>query len=194
VRFNIYPDGGVSRLRLFGGPEPRPRPKGVALLNELSEADARKAFLDCCGAKKWAGEMLALRPFADANHLLESADRIWAALGPEDWLEAFRHHPAIGGSKAAKKQSKAARSWSSGEQSRAQTASDETRAQLAEANQAYQAKFGNVFLICATGKSAEEILEQARARLANDAGTERCIAAEEQRKITRLRLEKLLAL
>jgi OHCU decarboxylase len=138
--------------------------------------------------------MLALRPFADANDLLESADRIWGALGPKDWIEAFRHHPPIGGNKATKKQSEAARGWSSGEQSRAQTASDETRAQLAEANQAYQAKFGNVFLICATGKSAEEILEQARARLANDAGTERCIAAEEQRKITRLRLEKLLAL
>ena len=194
VRFNIYPDGGVSRLRLFGQPEPQPRAKGIVLLNELSEADARKALLDCCGATKWASEMLALRPFADANHLLKSADRIWAALGPEDWLEAFRHHPPIGGSKAEKKQSKAARSWSSGEQSRAQLASDETRAQLAEANRAYHAKFGNVFLICATGKSAEEILEQARARLSNDADTECRIAAEEQRKITRLRLEKLLAL
>jgi len=194
VRFNIYPDGGVSRLRLFGRPEPQPRPQGIALLNELSEADARKALLDCCGATKWAGEMLALRPFADANDLLESADRIWGALGPKDWIEAFRHHPPIGGNKATKKQSRAARSWSSGEQSRAQMASDETCAQLAEANQAYHAKFGNVFLICATGKSAEEILEQARARLSNDADTERCIAAEEQRKITRLRLEKLLSL
>jgi allantoicase len=194
VRFNVYPDGGVSRLRLFGQPEPQPRPKGIALLNELSEAEARKAFLDCCGATKWASEMLALRPFSDASHLLESADRIWAALGPEDWLEAFRHHPAIGGNKAEKKQSKAARSWSSGEQSRAQMASFETRAQLTEANRAYHAKFGNVFLICASGKSAEEILEQARARLSNDPDTERRIAAEEQRKITRLRLEKLLAL
>jgi len=194
VRFNIYPDGGVSRLRLFGQPEPQPRPKGIALLNELSEAEARNAFLDCCGTTKWAREMLALRPFVDANQLLESADRIWAALGPEDWLEAFRHHPPIGGNKAEKKQSKAARSWSSGEQSRAQLASDETRAQLTEANRAYPAKFGNVFLICATGKSAEEILEQARARLSNDPDTERRIAAEEQRKITRLRLEKLLAL
>jgi allantoicase len=194
VRFNIYPDGGVSRLRLFGRPELQPRPKGIARLNELSKAEARKAFLDCCGATKWASEMLALRPFADANQLLESADRIWSALGPGDWIEAFRHHPAIGGNKAEKKQSKAARSWSSGEQSRAQMASDETRAQLAEANRAYHAKFGNVFLICATGKSAEEILEQARVRLSNDADTERRIAAEEQRKITRLRLEKLLAL
>jgi allantoicase len=193
VRFNIYPDGGVSRLGLFGQPEQPERPRGIALLNQLPEAEARNAFLDCCGSKKWANEMLALRPFAGREALLDAADRIWLALAPDDWLEAFLHHPPIGGNKAAKKQSDAARRWSSGEQSRAQQASDETRARLAEANQAYHAKFGTVFLICATGKSAEEILASARARLANDLETERQIAAEEQRKITRLRLEKLLS-
>jgi allantoicase len=193
VRFNIYPDGGVSRLRLFGQAEQPQATKGIALLNELSDAEAGKALLDCCGSKKWAEEMLALRPFARAEAVFEAADRIWAALDPNDWLEAFLHHPPIGDSKAAKKQSQAARKWSSGEQSRAQQASDETRAQLAEANQAYHAKFGTVYLICATGKTAEEILASARARLANDPETERRIAAEEQRKITRLRLEKLLA-
>jgi allantoicase len=194
VRFNIYPDGGVSRLRLFGQqPEQPANPEGIALLNQLSEAMARKAFLDCCGSTKWASEMLALRPFATTAALLEAADRIWASLASEDWLEAFRHHPPIGGKKAAKKQSGKARKWSSGEQSRAQQAPEETRVQLAEANRAYHAKFGTVFLICATGKTADEILESARARLANDSETECRIAAEEQRKITRLRLEKLLA-
>ena len=124
---------------------------------------------------------------------MEAADRVWSALDQEDWLEAFRHHPPIGGKTAEKKQSGTAHRWSAGEQSHAQSASEGTRAQLAEANQAYYAKFGNVFLICATGKTAEEILENLRLRLANDPETERHIAAEEQRKITRLRLEKLLA-
>ena len=125
------------------------------------------------------------------ENLLESADRIWSALAEADWLEAFRHHPPIGGKKAAPKQSRKAKNWSSGEQARAQSASAETLAQLAEANAEYSAKFGNVFLICATGKSAQEILENLRARLPNDSQTETRIAAEEQRKITRLRLEKL---
>jgi allantoicase len=193
VRFNIYPDGGVSRLRLFGRPEPQASPGGIARFNELSAAQARQALLDCCGSTTWATQMLAQRPFASEKDLLEAADRIWNALAPADWLEAFHHHPPIGGSQAARKQSGQARGWSSGEQSRAQQASDEVRAQLAEANRAYHARFGVVFLICATGKSAEEILASARARLANDPDTERHIAAEEQRKITRLRLEKLLA-
>lgn len=193
VRFNIYPDGGVSRLRLLGQPERRASPRGIALLNELSHKEARKSFLDCCGSKKWTDQMLALRPFTSKDDLLDAADRIWAALSAEDWLEAFCHHPPIGGNKAAKKQSGTARQWSSGEQSRAQQASEETLVQLAEANQEYHARFGTVFLICAMGKTAEEILANARTRLANDPGTERRIAAEEQRKITRLRLEKLLA-
>jgi allantoicase len=193
VRFNIYPDGGVSRLRLFGQWEQQPCATGIARLNELPEAAARQAFLDCCGSSKWAREMLALRPFASADDLLEASDRIWTALAPDDWLEAFRHHPPIGGKKAAQKQSGKARNWSTGEQARAQQAPEETRAQMAEANRAYHAKFGVVFLICATGKTAEEILESARVRLSNDPDTERRIAAEEQRKITRLRLEKLLA-
>lgn len=193
VRFNIYPDGGVSRLRLFGQAEPQNRSKGIAWLNDLSEVDARKAFLDCCGSVKWGDQMLSLRPFAGVEELLNAADRVWSVLYPKDWLEAFRHHPPIGGKKVGRKQSGTARRWSAGEQSRTQMASEETRAQLAGANQAYHAKFGTVFLICATGKTADEILACLRVRLSNDSETERQIAAEEQRKITRLRLEKLLS-
>jgi allantoicase len=193
VRFNIYPDGGVSRLRLFGQPEPQSRAKGIGWLNELSEGEARKAFLDCCGSVKWGDQMLNLRPFAGVPELLEAADRVWSGLDQNDWLEAFRHHPPIGGRRAAGGQSGAARRWSTGEQSRARTASELTRVQLAEANQAYHAKFGTVFLICATGKTADEILASLRARLSNDSETERPVAAEEQRKITRLRLQKLLS-
>lgn len=200
VRFNIYPDGGISRLRLFGEPslaeakiDNPASNKDISWLNALSEEELRKSFLDCCGSQTWVEQMLAAKPFAGIENLLESADRVWSALAEADWLEAFHHHPPIGGKKAAGRQSRKAKNWSSGEQARAQAASPETLAQLAEANQEYFAKFGNVFLICASGKSAEEILENLRARLTNDAQTETRIAAEEQRKIIRLRLEKLFS-
>jgi allantoicase len=193
VRFNIYPDGGVSRLRLFGTPQLEVEGKGIQSLNSLAELEAHKSLLDCCGSKAWVAQMLAKRPFANANELLETADRVWSALSESDRLEAFRHHPPIGGKKAASKQSRKAKGWSSGEQARAQSAPPEILEQLAAANREYHEKFGNVFLICASGKSAGEILESLRTRLSNDAPTETRIAAEEQRKITRIRLEKLVA-
>ena len=110
----------------------------------------------------------------------------------KDWLTIFRSHPAIGAKKARAKQTATARAWSAGEQSLAQKASEQALAVLAAANEAYEATFGHVFLICATGKSSEEILKHLQERLAHDAETEMRIAGEEQRKITRLRLEKLL--
>jgi len=193
VRFNIFPDGGVSRLRLFGRPErPEDRLKGLDLFNQQARAKAVEALMDCCGSKKWADQMADQRPFADAAQLFEAADEIWASLARKDWLAAFRHHPPIGGAKAARAQSAKASQWSKGEQSAAQKTSEETRRVLAAANQAYHAAFGYVFLICATGKSSEQILESLRERLSNEPETELKVAAEEQRKITRLRLEKLL--
>jgi allantoicase len=193
VRFNIYPDGGVSRLRLFGTAELDLAAKGIDLLNSLPKSQAQKALLDCCGSSAWVDQMLAKRPFTNVHDLLESAGRIWSALSESDWLEAFRHHPPIGGKKAASKQSRKAKGLSSTEQSRAQSASPEILAQLAEANREYHEKFGNVFLICAMGKSAEEILENLRSRLTNDPQAETRISAEEQLKITRLRLGKLVS-
>ncbi len=193
VRLNIYPDGGVSRLRLFGRAEPQSSAKGLAWLNGLRQEQARKSFLDCCGSSRWAEKMSNFRPFLNVEQLLQTAEKVWASLDQNDWLEAFGRHPSVGGKKAPQKQSGTARKWSSREQSRVQSASERVRAQLAEANQAYDAKFNSVFLICASGKTAEEILENLRARLLNDADTERQIAAEEQRKITRIRLEKLLS-
>ena len=127
------------------------------------------------------------------EELLKAADRAWSSLGEKDWLEALRHHPPIGGRQAVVKQTRAARRWSAGEQLRARSASAKVRAQLAEANRAYHAKFGTVFLICAAGKSADEILDSLRQRLAHDAATELRVAAEEQRKSTRLRLERLFS-
>lgn len=193
VRFNIYPDGGVSRLRLFGKAEnPGTRLKGFERFNQLSVAEMRRELIDCCRSKRWVEQMIAQRPFSSAADLLESAEKTWAELGRRDWLEAFRHHPAIGGTRAKGKQSKTARRWSAGEQAAARKASAETLKALAASNRAYHAKFGHVFLICATGKSSEEILKSLQERLSNDTEVELRNAAEEQRKITRLRLEKLL--
>jgi allantoicase len=193
VRFNIYPDGGVSRLRIFGEPmRPEDQLKGIERINHLQADDARKALLDCCGSVAWADQMISKRPFVDNANLFESADKIWTHLDQKEWLRAIRHHPPIGSKRGKSKQSGTARNWSAGEQSVAQKSSPETLAVLAAANQAYQATFGYVFLICATGKSADEILQSLQQRLANNPETELRVAAEEMRKIMRLRLEKLV--
>jgi allantoicase len=193
VRFHIYPDGGVSRLRIFGRAQHAENHAGISRLNNLSRPALRKMLLDCCGARKWTEQMAALAPFSSAEELLAAADKTWMELPRHDWLEAFRHHPAIGESRAKAKQSANARRWSAGEQSAAQASSAETLEALATANRNYQAKFGHVFLICASGKSSEEILKNLQQRLASDPEAELHVAAEEQRKITRLRMEKLLA-
>jgi allantoicase len=193
VRFNIFPDGGVSRLRIFGQAEsPQDCPKGIVRFNHLSRVRALQALLACCGSRKWVERMLTERPFPSLARLLAVADTIWRELDREDWLEAFSHHPPIGESKAKRKQPAMARRWSAGEQSVAQQAGPETLAVLAAANQAYRATFGHVFLICAAGKTSEEVLENLQQRLLNDPAVELRIAAGEQRKITRFRLERLL--
>jgi len=204
VRLNIYPDGGISRLRVFGvagtaaaranstGTSATEGAGGLGRFNALSAAQASKALLDCCGSQAWVAAMMARRPYQSEEDFFVAADAIWSGLSRRDWLEAFRHHPAIGAGKAAAKQSANAKKWSEGEQSLAQQAQADTLAEMAEANFEYHSKFGYVFLICAIGKTADEILASLRKRMPNDSKAELQVAAEEQRKITRLRLEKLL--
>jgi allantoicase len=193
VRLNIFPDGGVSRFRVFGrAAQAVDRLTGIERLNQMPRAQAAKALQDCCGSKKWVEQVLARRPFCDAAGLFDASDDAWENLKRKDWLAAFRAHPAIGGTKAAARQTETARRWSTGEQSVVQKASPDTLVVLAAANQAYQATFGHVFLICASGKTSDEILKALQQRLANDPQVELRIAADEQKKITRLRLEKLL--
>ena len=193
VRLNIFPDGGVARFRVFGrAAQAADRLTGIARLNYLARKQAASALYDCCGSNKWVEQVLKQRPFADASALLDSAEEAFASLGRKDWLTIFRSHPAIGAKKAAGKQTAKAREWSAGEQSVAQKASGQVLAVMAAANEAYEATFGHVFLICAMGKSSEQILKSLQERLGHDAETEMRIAGEEQRKITRLRLEKLL--
>lgn len=165
---------------------------GLERLNRLGAADVERELLTCCGSRAWAREMAASRPFASIPALLARADRVWWALDREDWLEAFRAHPRIGERKAEAGQTEREASWSRGEQSALESAAATTRRALAEGNAGYEARFGHIYIVCATGLTAAEMLALLRRRLANDPATELRVAAEEQRKITRLRLEKLV--
>src|SRR4029077_8497866 len=158
----------------------------------LSKRTAVKSLLDCCGSRQWAEQLATLPPVATPTQLLEVYDKRWDVLSREDWVEAFRHHPPIGGKQAADKQAAKASRWSSAEQSAAQVAAPAVLIAIAEGNRAYTEKFGYVFLICAAGKTSEEILQAMQQRMSNSSETEMRVAVEEQRKIIRLRLEKLL--
>lgn len=166
--------------------------QSVKRLNELPADQAEAEFLKCCGSTRWAKQMVAARPFPSAGALLAKADEVCWSLNEEDWLEAFRAHPKIGETKAAAAQSEQSQHWSAQEQSRAQQASAETKAALADGNLKYENRFGFIFIVCAAGRSSEEILSLLNSRIQNERATEIKIAADEQRKITRLRLEKLI--
>ena len=161
-------------------------------LNRLGADEARAALLGCCGSTRWAGEVAALRPFWDVGQLLRIGRRVWFELNAEDWLEAFRAHPRIGESKPAADTGAEARRWSEGEQSRARDASADTLDELARANREYEERFGFIYIVCAAGRTAEEMLALLRERLSNDPGAELRVAAEEQWRITELRLKKFL--
>ena len=161
-------------------------------LNSLSPSDAVAELMKCCGSTRWAERMAAERPFEVVAELLESTDRIWWELEPKDWLEAFKHHPKIGEKKAAPLQSSEAAAWSEQEQESTRTADEDLLKELSALNRAYEDRFGFIFIVCATGKTTEEMLALLKERLGNDYATEVRIAAEEQRRITHLRLRKLL--
>lgn len=158
----------------------------------MSEPQARKLLTACCGASRWVSGMLAQRPFGSRARVLSTADEVWRSLDSGDWREAFSHHPRIGERKSAAPQSERGSAWAAGEQSGVERAHDDVRAQLAAANREYEERFGYIYIVFATGKGAEEMLALARERLRNDPDVELRAAAEEQRKITRLRLDNLL--
>jgi allantoicase len=185
ARFRIFPDGGVSRLRLWGVVTPAGRYAfGLVRLNHLSSDDAERDLLGCCGSRLWALRVAEARPFASIAALRDVATKVWAALDPRDWLEAFAAHPRIG--------ERRVHGWAAQEQSGASSAGQATLDALAETNRAYEAKFGHIYIVCATGKTADEMLAIAKKRLDHDAKTEMHIAVDEQRKIMDLRLEKLV--
>jgi OHCU decarboxylase len=161
-------------------------------LSSLSPEEAESEFLKCCGSTLWARRMVLERPFNDLQELLTKADAVWWSLDMEDWLEAFSRHPKIGEKESTRAQAHEAQRWSEQEQAGTNSAGEETRLALAEANREYEKRFGHIYIICATGKTADEMLSICKERLRNDAARELRVAAEEQRKITHLRLAKLL--
>ncbi len=164
-------------------------------LERLDAADAggaAEALRRCCGASAWVAAMLASRPFGSRDALFAAADRADAALSPEDWREAFAHHPRIGERAALRERFAPTAGWAGREQAGAAQADAATLSALTEGNRAYEARFGHVFIVCATGRTAAEMLALLRERLANEPDVELRVAAAEQARITRLRLAKLL--
>lgn len=161
-------------------------------MNEMARSEAVEELLKCCGSLNWAMRLTDERPFDNTDSILRASDRIWWGLEAKDWLEAFSHHPKIGERRAAQEVSEEARRWSEEEQSSTGLAAEETMLELINANHEYERKFGFIFIVCATGKSTEEMLNLLKVRLKNGVDQELRIAAEEQRRITNLRLKKLL--
>ena len=160
--------------------------------NGLTPEEAVQEILACCGSVAWARALAARRPLAHETSLIEASEEIWSRLGPQDWMEAFARHPRIGERAAPPVASPQSAAWSAQEQRKVAVSGEPVQAALVEANREYEQRFGRVFIVCASGKSATEILEILRRRLQNDAATELREAAEEQRKITNLRLKKWL--
>jgi OHCU decarboxylase len=158
-------------------------------LNALDADAAAHELLRCCGSRRWASAMAAARPFASIDAALRKADTTWSTLDRPDWLEAFAAHPRIGAGGAG---GAGTTRWSADEQAGVAGAAAGTRLRLAEANREYEARFGYIFIVCATGRTAGDMLERLERRLQNDPAEEIGAAAEEQRQITRLRLAKLL--
>jgi allantoicase len=166
--------------------------RDLAWLNSLTADEAANELLQCCSSKRWAAEMAKQRPFPNEENLLTASNDIWWSLDRTDWLEAFRSHPKIGEKKPADQVTAQSQQWSGQEQSGVNEASHETVSSLAALNHAYEQKFGFIFIICATGKTSDEMLTALRERLQHDPAAELPIAAAEQSKITELRLKKLL--
>jgi 2-oxo-4-hydroxy-4-carboxy-5-ureidoimidazoline decarboxylase len=164
----------------------------LAQLNRLDGKAARAAFERCCGSKRWAKHMCEARPFRDHQALLAAAGHAFDRFEREDWLEAFAHHPRIGDLASLREKYASTAAWAKEEQGGAAAASEGVLAALAEGNRAYERRFGYIFIVCAFGKSADQMLALLCERMPNSPEREFFIAAEEQMKITWLRLEKLL--
>lgn len=169
----------------------------VAELEALGRVDPealRTKLAACCGARRWVDAILARQPWGDREGLLAAAEAAAETLERDDWLEAFAHHPRIGDVDALRRRfGVRAGGWSEGEQAGMASADDDVVERLAAGNRRYEERFGYLFIVCATGKSAAEMLAILERRLPHDPATELAVAAAEQRKITQLRLEKLLA-
>jgi 2-oxo-4-hydroxy-4-carboxy-5-ureidoimidazoline decarboxylase len=166
---------------------------GIEDLDKLPDDQLKSALAACCGARRWIERMAASRPFGNVETLLQRAEEIWWSLSPDDWADAFAHHPRIGERDAKATQEDRARAWSAGEQRGVGEANADVQSAIADGNREYERRFGHIYLVSAAGKSAQELLDILRSRLDNDPPTELRVAAGEQAKITRLRLLKLVS-
>lgn len=159
--------------------------------NGLAFEDAVAEVRSICGSRAWASLLVTRRPYQTVAEIALAADEIWWSLTADDWMEAFRCHPRIGEQKSshASRQSSA---WSRQEQSSVASATVTVLNSLTARNQAYEQRFGFTYIVCATGKSAEDMLTLLECRLANEAGKELREAAEQQRQIMQIRLRKWL--
>lgn len=162
------------------------------MLNALTDIDATEALGRCCGSRRWVRRMVAARPYHSDRAMFEIAERTWWGLDTDDWLEAFSHHPRIGERISEGPESTTESGWSTAEQSGMDRADQEIHDAMVARNLEYETRFGHVFLICATRRSGYEMLMALLTRLDNDPADEFRVAAAEQSKITRLRLEKLV--
>ena len=165
----------------------------IAEFDHLDIEQKKKMLYQCCGSTAWVEKMLTIPPANDLIDLFEDAEERWYECRERDWKEAFSNHPKIGDLESLKKKFASTAQWASNEQSGVNTANERTLEKLAAGNKLYEEKFGYIFIICATGKSAEEMLKNLEERLSNDPKDEIMIAAGEQTKITQLRLEKLFS-
>jgi 2-oxo-4-hydroxy-4-carboxy-5-ureidoimidazoline decarboxylase len=164
-------------------------------LASLNDADAMSAYQllrQCCTSETWIKRLEQARPFSSSEVLHVAADNAWQGLAEKDYLQSFDGHPKIGEVGSLKAKYANTKALAAGEQASVDSASDQIINALAEGNAAYEEKFGFIFIVCASGKSAAEMLALLQARLPNSRQQELLNAAEEQRKIFHLRLEKLL--
>ena len=162
-------------------------------LNSLGVGGAYEVLERCCGARAWVEALVARRPFPSVEDAYRIADDVWAGMGRNDIMEAFRHHPRIGDVEGLRTKFASTATWACGEQAGAVAAEESTLQALAQGNMDYEARFGHIFIVCATGKSAAEMLAILGARMPNEPDAELLVAAEQQRLITRIRLEKLFS-
>jgi len=174
------------------GTQPAQMVDVLAQWNRLPANEAMRLILPCCGSKAWARGMVARRPLGDEAALVAASNETWRRLSQSDWMEAFQSHPRIGGARSSEAPPAQSVEWSAQEQRKVAASEAAVKIALAEANREYERRFNRIFIECATGKSAPEILEIIRRRLNNDAETELCEAAEQQRQITEIRLRKWL--
>jgi len=160
---------------------------GLASFNSLPRVEAESRLYACCASHRWASRVAGGRPYANLEAVLSAADSVWTELGPPDWLAALSGHPRLG------ERGGHSPGASEREQARVMNAKPDALAELAEENRRYEARFGHVFLIAAAGRTADEVLAELRRRMDNEPAAEIKEAADEHRKINRLRLQRMLA-